>query len=76
MRVTLGVWALATDPSIILADEPTGNLDNENSENIVRLLKSLAKKGKCVIVVTHSLEVAAEADAVWEMSDGRLKRVR
>ena len=68
--------ALATDPSIILADEPTGNLDNENSENIVRLLKSLAKKGKCVIVVTHSLEVAAEADAVWEMSDGRLKRVR
>lgn len=67
--------ALASDPKIILADEPTGNLDNENSQNIVGLLKELAAQGKCVIVVTHSSEVAAAADQVWEMSDGKIKKL-
>ena len=67
--------ALASDPKIILADEPTGNLDNENSKNIVGLLKELAAGGKCVIVVTHSSEVAAAADQVWEMSDGKIKKL-
>ncbi|MGM9597051.1 MAG: ABC transporter ATP-binding protein [Eubacteriales bacterium] len=63
--------AIAADPPIILADEPTGNLDNENSRNIIGLLASLAHdKGKCVIIVTHSDEVAAAADERLNMSDG------
>lgn len=63
--------AFATRPDIILADEPTGNLDSENSRNIVSLLKKYAHEdNKCVIVVTHSEEVAASADVRYNISDG------
>ena len=66
--------AIATDPEIILADEPTGNLDNENSMNIVGILTDLAHKyGKCVIIITHAAEVAERADVVLKMDDGILK---
>ncbi len=66
--------AIAAEPPIILADEPTGNLDNENSKNIITLLRRLAhEQGKCVIVVTHSEEIAAEADIRFHMSDGELR---
>ncbi len=65
--------AIAHDPEIILADEPTGNLDNENSGNIVSILLSLAHEyGKCVIVITHASEVAEKADIVLKMDDGVL----
>lgn len=65
--------AIAPNPPIILADEPTGNLDNENSKNIVNILKELAHRGgKCVIVITHASEVADEADVVYKMNDGYL----
>lgn len=65
--------AIATDPEIILADEPTGNLDNENSMNIVRILVDLAHQyGKCVIIITHAAEVAEQADVVLKMDDGYL----
>ena len=65
---------IAAEPSIILADEPTGNLDNENSKVIITLLRRLAhEQGKCVIVVTHSEEIAAEADIRYHMSDGVLR---
>ena len=63
--------AIASDSPIILADEPTGNLDNENSENILNLLKCLAhENNKCVILVTHSEEIAQQADIRIHMSDG------
>ena len=63
--------ALANDTEFILADEPTGNLDTENSANIVSLLKDLAKKENvCVIVVTHDMDVASEADIMLKLSDG------
>lgn len=66
--------AIATDPEIILADEPTGNLDNENSMNVVSILVDLAHKyNKCVIVITHAAEVAEKADVVFKMNDGYLK---
>ena len=66
--------ALAPNPNIILADEPTGNLDSENSSNIVNLLKQLAhEEDKCVIVITHAQEVAKEADQVLRMKDGRIE---
>jgi len=65
--------ALATDTEIILADEPTGNLDTENSNNIVELLKELAiSENVCVIVVTHDLAIAERADIVLKLSDGRI----
>lgn len=67
--------ALANDPNIILADEPTGNLDEESEKEIFMLLKELSKQGKCVVVVSHSNYVKNYADKVYEMIDGRLKVV-
>jgi putative ABC transport system ATP-binding protein len=65
--------ALASKASVILADEPTGNLDTENGKNIISLLKDLAhNQNYCVIVVTHDLGIASDADAVLNMKDGRL----
>ena len=64
--------ALASDAKVLLADEPTGNLDTENGKNIIDILKTLAREqGYCVIVVTHDLGIAAEADEVLHLSDGR-----
>ena len=63
--------SLAQGCKIILADEPTGNLDSANTENIVRILKSLAHEDGCtVIIVTHDLNVAEQADCVLQMRDG------
>ena len=59
--------ALACDPEIILADEPTGNLDGETQEEIMSILRMLADEGKCVIVVTHSPEVSRRADQIYEL---------
>jgi putative ABC transport system ATP-binding protein len=65
--------ALATEADVILADEPTGNLDVENGMAIVGILSSLAKEGDaCVIIVTHDNTVAEKADVIYHMSDGRL----
>lgn len=66
--------ALASGSEMILADEPTGNLDRENSQNIVGILKRLVQEeSRCVIVVTHDAAVAAEADVILQMCDGRLE---
>lgn len=64
--------ALANNPNIILADEPTGNLDVENEKFVLETLKELAKKGKCVIVVTHNEIVKKYADVILYMNKGRL----
>ena len=65
--------ALVTGSSILLADEPTGNLDTENGNNIVSILKDLAHNDKfCVIVVTHDLEIASVADKTLSLRDGKL----
>jgi putative ABC transport system ATP-binding protein len=65
--------AMATGGKIILADEPTGNLDSDNQQNIVQLLKEAAHSMEfAVIVITHNPEVAAEADYVLRMRDGKL----
>lgn len=65
--------ALVSGSRIILADEPTGNLDSENGRNIVEILKRLAyEEGCCVVIVTHDPAVAAEADITVKMQDGRL----
>ena len=65
--------ALASGSEIILADEPTGNLDSTNSRNIVEILRQLAHENdRCVIIVTHDPAVAEAADVVLKMKDGRL----
>lgn len=64
--------ALVCDQPIVLADEPTGQLDAENRENVARVLLGLAAEGRLVVVVTHDLEVAGRCDRVVRMHDGRL----
>lgn len=65
--------ALASDAKVILADEPTGNLDTENGKIVIDLLKKLVQdENYCVIVVTHDPGIAAQADVVYKMQDGRL----
>ena len=65
--------ALANDPKVILADEPTGNLDSVNSRRIIELLRKLADQGKTVIVVTHDRSIARDADVRLDMADGRIR---
>ena len=66
--------ALASDAPIILADEPTGNLDADTAEEITAILKESAHTlGKCVVVVTHDRDVAKQADIVLEIKRGHLK---
>lgn len=59
--------ALSYNPDIILADEPTGNLDGETQKEIIELFRSLVNEGKCVILVSHSPEVASMCDTVYEL---------
>ena len=74
-RVAIG-RALVSEAPIILADEPTGNLDEHTAGEIIDILKKLAKeRNKCVIVVTHSKEVARAADTVLELNNKKIKKV-
>ena len=67
--------ALSYDPDIILADEPTGNLDTETQNEIMNIFRELANQGKCVILVSHSPEVAAMCDERYELVKlGRTKK--
>ena len=69
--------ALVSEAPIILADEPTGNLDEQTAGEIIDVLKSLAKeRNKCVIVVTHSKEVANAADTILELRETKLHEVK
>ena len=62
-------------PSVVLADEPTGNLDSRNSQEIVELLKLSNKKyGQTLIVITHDEQIALQADRVIAIEDGRIIR--
>jgi ABC-type lipoprotein export system ATPase subunit len=64
--------ALVNDPGVVLADEPTGNLDDASAHDVHRLLRSIADAGKAVVVVTHDAETTAAADRVVHLRDGRL----
>lgn len=64
--------ALINNPSIILADEPTGNLDSVTSEEIMKLLQKLHKKGQTIIMVTHEKDIAKYADYAIHMRDGKI----
>lgn len=64
--------ALANDSKVILADEPTGNLDEENEQKIFSILKKLSEFGKCIIVVSHSNEIKKYADVIYRLDKGKL----
>lgn len=64
--------SLANDPDFILADEPTGNLDEKNEKIVFELLKKLANEGKCIIVVSHSKEVTNYADEIINLKNGNI----
>ena len=71
-RVAIG-RALMTRPALILADEPTGNLDSQNSSEVIALLKDAAKKyEQTIVMITHSRSIAQAADRVLQVSDGAL----
>ena len=65
--------ALVHDSDIILADEPTGNLDDKTESELMDIFKTLVKQGKCVVIVTHSNAVAKNADEVYKIANGKLK---
>ncbi|MEY8304553.1 ABC transporter ATP-binding protein [Anaerosalibacter bizertensis] len=71
-RVSIG-RALAYSPSIVLADEPTGNLDSQNSKEIVDLLKlSVQKYNQTLVLITHDLDIASQADRIITIEDGSI----
>ena len=71
-RVAIG-RALITRPSLILADEPTGNLDTQNSSEVITLLKEAARKyQQTIVIITHSRSIAQTADRILQVSDGIL----
>ncbi len=65
--------ALVTDPDIILADEPTGNLDSKSGQEVTALFENLVDQGKTVIIVTHSQEMANRTQRILSLRDGRLQ---
>ena len=68
--------ALANDPEVVLADEPTGNLDTKTGENVLNFLEKLHKQGKTIIMVTHEEELAKKhANIVYWLIDGKIKKV-
>ena len=67
--------ALANDPEVILADEPTGNLDSKTGEKVIDFLKALNKEGKTIIMITHDSELAKEhANIVYWLKDGKIEK--
>jgi ABC-type lipoprotein export system ATPase subunit len=64
--------AIVHQPAVLLADEPTGNLDSTNGENVLRLLRALADGGQAILMATHSAEAAAVCDRTIRMHDGRI----
>ncbi len=62
--------ALVTEPEMILADEPTGNLDSKSGSDVIRIFEELSEQGKAIIIVTHDLEVAKRAKRIIQIRDG------
>ena len=66
--------AIAQAPPVVLADEPTGNLDSSSSKEIINILKGLHKEGRTIILITHDNEIAAQAKRVIRIIDGKIER--
>ena len=66
--------ALSTKADVILADEPTGSLDENTTAGIMEIVQELAQDGKCVIAVTHSIDFSEKADVVYRLEKWKLVR--
>jgi putative ABC transport system ATP-binding protein len=66
--------ALVNDPEIILADEPTGNLDSHASQEIMTIFQDLHRSGRTIVLITHDQELARQAQQIIQITDGRLRR--
>lgn len=64
--------ALANNPNIILADEPTGNVDSKSGEEIMKIFHNLNKEGKTIIIVTHNMDIAKETKRIVQIVDGKI----
>lgn len=64
--------ALMNDPELILADEPTGNLDTKSGDDVMKTLKQLSKKGKTIVLITHEHDIANQAQKILHLEDGML----
>ena len=64
--------ALINKPKVIFADEPTGNLDSKNSQNVFEIFKKLSEEGSTIIVATHDMNLASKTDKIVEVKDGQL----
>jgi putative ABC transport system ATP-binding protein len=65
--------ALANDPDLLVADEPTGNLDTQTAAQVFDLFRQLAAQGKTIVMVTHERELARRADQVISLADGKIQ---
>jgi len=68
--------SLANDPSFILADEPTGNLDSKSGKNVIEILRKLNKEGRTIVIVTHDINIAKQSNRIIEIADGVIKGAR
>jgi len=64
--------ALANNPEVILADEPTGNLDSKRGQEVIKMFEDLSKEGKTIILVTHDMDMAKHADKIYKLKDGKI----
>jgi len=64
--------ALINNPSVIFADEPTGNLDSKNSQNVFDIFRQLSLEGTTIITATHDISLASQSDKIYEVKDGQL----
>ena len=64
--------SLSNNPEVIVADEPTGNLDSKSGQKILEILKKLNKKGRTIILVTHNKEIASAAERIINIKDGKI----
>lgn len=67
--------ALANDPEVILADEPTGNLDSKRGEEVAQMFVDLSKEGKTIILVTHDMNIANYACKIYQLRDGKIVKI-
>jgi putative ABC transport system ATP-binding protein len=68
--------ALVGNPPLILADEPTGNLDSKSGKDIIRMLKEMHAKGNTIVLITHDNDIAMEARRIVRMQDGQINEDR
>jgi putative ABC transport system ATP-binding protein len=64
--------ALMNDPEVILADEPTGNLDTSSGNDVMNILKDLNRQGKTIVLITHELDIAHQAKKIIKIADGTI----